>query len=74
MVEEERGRLGVRGISPCGHGKIGYMMINRPRWVVPVLQNGELEVLLEATINLCKSGEIVNFISSTTHSKNASAF
>ena len=29
-------------------------MINRPRWVVPVLPNGELEVLLDAAINLCK--------------------
>jgi len=31
-------------------------MINRPRWVVPVLHNGELEVLLDASINLCKQG------------------
>lgn len=31
-------------------------MINRPRWVVPVLPNGELELLLEAAINLCKKG------------------
>lgn len=31
-------------------------MINRPRWVVPVLPNGELEVLLEAAIKLCKEG------------------
>ncbi|XP_066267004.1 ubiquitin carboxyl-terminal hydrolase 9X-like isoform X4 [Branchiostoma lanceolatum] len=29
-------------------------MINRPRWVVPVLPKGELEVLLEASIELCK--------------------
>ncbi|KAK7089931.1 ubiquitin carboxyl-terminal hydrolase 9X-like isoform X2 [Littorina saxatilis] len=29
-------------------------MINRPRWVVPVLPRGELEVLLEASIKLCK--------------------
>ncbi|KFM62551.1 putative ubiquitin carboxyl-terminal hydrolase FAF-X, partial [Stegodyphus mimosarum] len=29
-------------------------MINRPRWVVPVLPKGELEVLLDAAINLSK--------------------
>ncbi|KAH8009740.1 hypothetical protein HPB51_019051 [Rhipicephalus microplus] len=29
-------------------------MINRPRWVVPVLAKGELEVLLEASIRLCR--------------------
>jgi len=32
-------------------------MINRPRWVVPVLHNGELEVLLDASIALCKKGQ-----------------
>ena len=32
-------------------------MINRPRWVVPVLPKGELEVLLEASIKLCRAGE-----------------
>ncbi|XP_071033260.1 ubiquitin carboxyl-terminal hydrolase 9X isoform X5 [Parasteatoda tepidariorum] len=31
-------------------------MINRPRWVVPVLPKGELEVLLDAAISLCKLG------------------
>lgn len=31
-------------------------MINRPRWVVPVLPKGELEVLLDAAIKLCKEG------------------
>jgi ubiquitin carboxyl-terminal hydrolase 9/24 len=31
-------------------------MINRQRWVVPVLPKGELEVLLEAAIKLCKAG------------------
>ena len=31
-------------------------MINRPRWVVPVLPKGELEVLLEASVKLCKEG------------------
>lgn len=34
-------------------------MINRPRWVVPVLPNGELEVLLEAAIKLCKEGRSI---------------
>ncbi|KAL3226071.1 hypothetical protein MRX96_004514 [Rhipicephalus microplus] len=32
-------------------------MINRPRWVVPVLAKGELEVLLEASIRLCRQGK-----------------
>ncbi|RWS27831.1 putative ubiquitin carboxyl-terminal hydrolase FAF-X-like protein [Leptotrombidium deliense] len=31
-------------------------MINRPRWVIPVLPKGELEILLEASIELCKRG------------------
>ncbi|XP_075395925.1 ubiquitin carboxyl-terminal hydrolase 9X-like isoform X2 [Tenrec ecaudatus] len=31
-------------------------MIRRPRWVVPVLPKGELEVLLEAAIDLSKKG------------------
>lgn len=31
-------------------------MINRPRWVVPVLPKGELEVLLEASIKLSRAG------------------
>ncbi|KAK3714003.1 hypothetical protein RRG08_009701 [Elysia crispata] len=31
-------------------------MINRPRWVVPVLAKGELEVLLDAAIKLSKEG------------------
>ncbi|XP_022249069.1 probable ubiquitin carboxyl-terminal hydrolase FAF-X [Limulus polyphemus] len=31
-------------------------MINRPRWVVPVLPKGELEILLDASIDLCKKG------------------
>lgn len=34
-------------------------MINRPRWVVPVLHNGELEILLDAVIELCKKGEVI---------------
>ena len=32
-------------------------MINRPRWVVPVLPKGELEILLDAAIKLCKEGK-----------------
>ncbi|XP_043240414.1 probable ubiquitin carboxyl-terminal hydrolase FAF-X isoform X2 [Amphibalanus amphitrite] len=31
-------------------------MISRPRWVIPVLPGGELEVLLNAAIDLCKRG------------------
>jgi ubiquitin carboxyl-terminal hydrolase 9/24 len=33
-------------------------MINRPRWVVPVLPKGELEILLEAATKLCKDGKM----------------
>ena len=33
-------------------------MINRPRWVVPVLPKGELEVLLDAAIKLSKEGKL----------------
>ena len=35
-------------------------MINRPRWVVPVLPKGELELLLEASIKLCRAGKNEN--------------
>ena len=31
-------------------------MINRPRWVIPVLPGGELETLLKASIRLAKQG------------------
>ncbi|XP_054167467.1 probable ubiquitin carboxyl-terminal hydrolase FAF-X [Oppia nitens] len=31
-------------------------MINKPRWVIPVLPKGELEILLETTIKLCRKG------------------
>lgn len=43
-------------------------MINRPRWVVPVLPKGELEVLLDASIDLCKRSEFFT----TTHLLNLS--
>ena len=32
-------------------------MINRQRWVVPVLPKGELEILLDASIKLCQAGK-----------------
>lgn len=32
-------------------------MVNRPKWVIPVLPNGELEILLEAVIKLSKKGK-----------------
>ena len=31
-------------------------MISRPRWIIPVLPNGELEILLQTSLNLCKAG------------------
>ena len=33
-------------------------MITQPHWVVPVLPKGELEVLLEAAIHLCRKGTV----------------
>jgi hypothetical protein len=34
-------------------------MISNPRWVVPVLPGGQLEILLDAAINLSKRGKVV---------------
>lgn len=34
-------------------------MINRPRWVVPVLPDGELEILLKSAIDLSNNGRLV---------------
>ena len=33
-------------------------MLHRPRWVVPVLPKGELEVLLDAAIDLSRKGTV----------------
>lgn len=46
----------------CVHGIfINLLFIScRPRWVVPVLPKGELEVLLEAAIDLSKKGNRVH--------------
>ncbi len=33
-------------------------MVNRPKWVIPVLPNGELEILVEAAIKLSKKGKM----------------
>lgn len=35
---------------------------SRPRWVVPVLPKGELEVLLEAAIDLSKKGRNTHIV------------
>lgn len=32
-------------------------LISKPRWIVPVLPKGELEILLSAAINLAKQGK-----------------
>ena len=60
----ERERSGslevVEGAEPdFPHAELAKLdeMINRPRWVVPVLPNGELEVLLDAAIALCEKGQ-----------------
>ena len=42
-------------------------MINRPRWVVPVLPKGELEVLLDASIDLCKRSKYGETFKSRWH-------
>ena len=64
-VEGEEGKVGgEEGDVEFPHADMARLdeMINRPRWVVPVLQKGELEVLLEATIDLCKRREILNYL------------
>lgn len=44
-------------------------MINRPRWVVPVLPRGELEVLLEASIKLSKDGTAFDSLAPAAHAE-----
>lgn len=39
-----------------------FFSLSRPRWVVPVLPKGELEVLLEAAIDLSKKGRNAHII------------
>lgn len=39
-----------------------FFSSSRPRWVVPVLPKGELEVLLEAAIDLSKKGRKTRII------------
>lgn len=34
-------------------------MINEPRWVVPVLPGGQLEVLQKSAIALCRAGTFI---------------
>ncbi|XP_046668911.1 probable ubiquitin carboxyl-terminal hydrolase FAF-X isoform X3 [Homalodisca vitripennis] len=43
------------------HAKLAMLdeKISSPRWVVPVLPEQELEVLMQAAINLCKTGQDV---------------
>lgn len=71
-VEQDRGgqadglaRLALNADNADGTGEPEFPMaelqrlddmINRPRWVIPVLPKGELEALLEASIDLCKRG------------------
>jgi hypothetical protein len=42
------------------HAKLALLdeKISSPRWVVPVLPEQELEVLLQASIDLCRKGEV----------------
>lgn len=42
------------------HAKLALLddKISSPRWVVPVLPEQELEVLLQASIDLCRKGEM----------------
>ena len=32
-------------------------MVNKPKWIIPVLPKAELELLMDATIRLAKKGE-----------------
>ena len=34
-------------------------MVNRPKWVIPVLPDGELEILLSASIRLARKGQLL---------------
>lgn len=43
---------------------LSLSLSSRPRWVVPVLPKGELEVLLEAAIDLSKKGGGMQSVSS----------
>ena len=42
------------------HEKLAILdeKISSPRWVVPVLPEQELECLMQAAINLCRTGKI----------------
>ena len=33
-------------------------MVNKPKWIIPVLPKAELEILVDATIKLAKKGKI----------------
>ena len=56
--EEQDILVGVNGepIFPIDELAKLDEMISRPKWVVPVLPNCELEVLLVASIKLCQAG------------------
>ena len=41
---------------PVGALEALDQMVNRKRWVVPVIPKGDLEQLLHAAINLCREG------------------
>jgi len=59
MEEDNSG--GGGGTEPdFPHAKLALLddKISSPRWVVPVLPEQELEVLLQASIDLCRKGEI----------------
>jgi hypothetical protein len=59
MGEDNSG--GGGGIEPdFPHAKLAMLedKISSPRWVVPVLPEQELEVLLQASIDLCRKGEL----------------
>jgi hypothetical protein len=58
MGEDNTGGSG--GTEPdFPHAKLALLddKISSPRWVVPVLPEQELEVLLQASIDLCRKGE-----------------
>lgn len=59
MGEDNSG--GGGGAEPdFPHAKLALLddKISSPRWVVPVLPEQELEVLLQASIDLCRKGEL----------------
>lgn len=56
IKEEEEGNDDDEELFPIDDLSNLDEMLNRPRWLVPVLPKQELEILLDKSIDLCKKG------------------